>query len=391
MGIVMRIAYFDNAASTQTDERVIREMLPYFSEKYGNPSSLHFKGSEAHEDLEKARLSIASAIHAAPDEIIFTSGGTESNNLALKGFAFANRHRGAHIIVSSIEHDCIINSCRWLESQGFRVTYLPVRPNGIVDMNVFADAIRPDTIFVSVMHANNEIGVIEPVSDIGNICRERGICFHTDACQSFGKIPCDVRSMNADMASINGHKIHGPKGIGALFIRKGIRISPLQHGGGHESGLRSSTENMPGIIGLAKAAQICVDELPLEMKRLKNFQDRVIGELAAKIPSVYLNGDRKIRLPSNVNIGFEGFEGQAPNLLMELDRKGIIVSTGSACSSHGNKQSHVLAAIGRNPLQSIGALRITFGRFTTDEDVEYLLQALPPAVETLNSLWTNRQ
>lgn len=384
----MRTVYLDNAASTRTDERVLKAMLPFFGEQYGNPSSLHSKGNEAHDALEKARTALAAAIGAQPDEVIFTSSGTESNNLALKGYAFANRRRGMHIIVSSIEHDCVLNSCRWLETQGFMVSYLPVRADGILDLELFEKSLRSDTILVSVMHANNEIGVIEPITEIGKICSERKICFHTDACQSFGKIPFDVRSMNIGMATVNGHKIYGPKGVGALYIRKGTELSAWQHGGGHEFGLRSATENLPSIVGLAEAAELCIREMEEEIPRLTRLRDRIIDGIMDAIPSAYLNGDRIARLPTNINVGFGGFEGQAPNLLVELDRKGIIVSTGSACSSHGNKTSHVLAAIGRNQLQAIGALRITLGRFTTGEDVDYLLSVLPDAVQGLNSLWT---
>lgn len=384
----MGIAYFDNAASTQIDERVLAAMLPFFGEKYGNPSSLHIKGQEARDAIEQARTDLAATLNASREEIIFTSGGTEANNFAVKGGAFANRHRGNHLIVSAIEHDCVLNSCKWLETQGFSVTYLPVDADGRIDVNRFHESLRPETIMVSIMHANNEIGVIQPLDEIGALCRERGVYFHTDACQSFGKIPFDVERLNVDFATINAHKIHGPKGVGALYIRSGAAILPWQHGGGHEFGLRSATENVPGIIGFAKAAQICATEMSHELPRLHTLRDRAIDDIFAAIPSAYLNGHRTLRLPTNINVGFDGFEGQAPNLLMALDKRGIIVSTGSACSSHQNKTSHVLAAIGRNPLQAIGALRITFGRFTTTEDIEYLLEILPDAVNNLHSLWS---
>lgn len=384
----MNIVYFDNAASTQMDERVLAAMLPYFGEKYGNPSSLHIKGQEARDAIEQARADLAATLNAGREEIIFTSGGTESNNFALKGVAFANRQNGNHLVVSAIEHDCVLNSCKWLETQGFSVTYLPVGADGIVDVNRLQENLRPETILVSVMHANNEIGVVEPLEEIGKLCRERGIYFHTDACQSFGKIPFDAQQLRVDLATINGHKIHGPKGVGALYIRSGVKILPWQHGGGHEFGLRSSTENVPGIIGFAKAAQLCMAEMNTDMPRLLALRDQAIDGIFAAIPSTYLNGHRRLRLPTNINVGFDGFEGQAPNLLMALDKKGIIVSTGSACSSHHNKTSHVLAAIGRNPLQAIGALRITFGRFTTAEEVGYLLDILPETVKNLHSLWS---
>ncbi|MCX6340446.1 MAG: cysteine desulfurase family protein [Candidatus Aureabacteria bacterium] len=383
----MRSVYLDNAASTPVDERVLAAMRPFFLEKFGNPSSLHRKGCEAREAVEEARGEVASAIHASrSEEIIFTSSGTESNNFALKGSVFANRHKGNHIIVSAIEHDCVINSCRWLQTQGIDVSYLPVNSEGLIDLDRLQEVIRQETILVSIMHANNEIGVIEPIEEIGKLCRARGVYFHTDACQSFGKIPFDVQSMNIDLATINGHKIYGPKGIGALYIRAGVSIMPWQHGGGQESGLRSATENVPGIVGFAKAARLCMDEIGTEMPRLQALRDHIIETISNDIPVSYLNGHRHHRLPTNVNIGFEGFEGQAPNLLLELDKKNIFVSTGSACSSAQQKYSHVLTAIGRNPVQAIGALRISLGRFTGADDIDYFLDKLAETVNRLRSI-----
>jgi cysteine desulfurase len=384
----MKSVYLDNAASTPVDERVVAAMLPFFAERFGNPSSLHSKGQETRQAVDQARAEIAGMIGARHEEVIFTSSGTESNNFALKGCAFANRQRGNHIVVSAIEHDCVLNSCKWLQTQGFDVTYLPVDAEGLIDLNRLQDSLRPETILVSIMHANNEIGVIEPLEEIGNLCRARGIYFHTDACQSFGKIPFDVQKLQVDLATINGHKIYGPKGIGALYIRTGVKILPWQHGGGHEFGLRSATENVPGIVGFATAARLCLEEMETELPRLQALRDRILETIFNTIPSAYLNGHRHLRLPTNMNVGFEGFEGQSPNLLMALDTKGIIVSTGSACSSNQNKTSHVLAAIGRNPLQAIGALRITLGRFTTAEDIDYFLNILPETVNNLHSLWS---
>ncbi len=384
----MKAIYLDNAATTPMDGRVLQAMMPYFSEGFGNPSSLHSKGFEAHEAVKNARMEIASSISAYAEELVFTSGGTESNNLALKGYAFANRARGNHIIVSAIEHDCIINSCKWLQTQGFNISFIPVDSDGLIDTDRLKNSFLPETILVSVMHANNEIGVIQPIEIIGRFCRENRVCFHTDACQSFGKIPFDVEKFNVDLATINSHKIYGPKGIGALYIRNGIKLTPWQHGGGQEYGMRSSTENVPGIVGFAKAVRLCLEGLEDESGRLQALRDRIIGTVIENISSAYLNGHRDIRLPNNVNIGFNGLEGQAPNLLMALDREGICVSTGSACSSNSKKISHVLAAIGRNPVQSIGALRITLGRQTTEEDIDRFLDILLKSIKNLNSIWS---
>ena len=380
--------YMDNSASTRVDSRIVEEMLPYFTDYFGNASSLHSYGREVKDVMEKARAKLASYIGANPEEIIFTSGGTESNNLAIKGVAFANRKKGKHIIVSRIEHDCILNSCRWLKGQGFEITYLPVDKYGFINLNQLEDQIRRDTILVSIMHANNEIGTIEPVGEIGNICRAHGVSFHTDACQSFTKVPIDVRNQNIDLASINSHKIYGPKGVGALFIREGVEIEPWQHGGGHERGLRSSTENIPGIAGFVKAAELCHEEFEPEIKRLKYLRDKIISNVLTAVNEAYLNGHGNLRLPNNVNFGFYGFEGEAIRLLLELDAMSIAVSTGSACSSNQaeNKPSHVLTAIGLNPVQARGALRVTLGRYNTEEEVDYFLDTLPKAFKKLRSI-----
>ena len=380
--------YMDNSASTRVDSRIVEKMLPYFTDYFGNASSLHSYGREVKDVMEKARAKLASYIGANPEEIIFTSGGTESNNLAIKGVAFANRKKGKHIIVSRIEHDCILNSCRWLKGQGFEITYLPVDKYGFINLNQLEDQIRGDTILVSIMHANNEIGTIEPVGEIGNICRAHGVYFHTDACQSFTKVPIDVRNQNIDLASINSHKIYGPKGVGALFIREGVEIEPWQHGGGHERGLRSSTENIPGIAGFVKAAELCHEEFEPEIKRLKYLRDKIISNVLTAVNEAYLNGHGNLRLPNNVNFGFYGFEGEAIRLLLELDAMSIAVSTGSACSSNQaeNKPSHVLTAIGLNPVQARGALRVTLGRYNTEEEVDYFLDTLPKAFKKLRSI-----
>src|SRR5271157_2887730 len=313
----------DNAATTMVDPLVVEEMLPFLTQKYGNASSLHVPGQEAREAIQNARAKIASFIGASPAEIVFTASGTEANNLALKGVAFANRSRGNHLIVSSIEHDCILGSCKWLEGQGFRVTYLPVDGDGLVDPDEVRKAIHRDTIMVSVMHANNEIGTIEPIRAVGLVCRERGVLFHTDACQSFGKLPLNAVDHCLDLATVNAHKIYGPKGVGALYVRNGVAIEPMQHGGGQERGLRSATENVPGIVGFARAAELCVESMGEESRRLAGFRDRIIDETMDAIPIAYLNGHRAKRLANNVNLGFHGCENDAIRLLLLLSDKGF--------------------------------------------------------------------
>jgi cysteine desulfurase len=384
----MDAIYFDNGASTRVDPRVVEQMLPYFGNCFGNASSLHSYGRDAKCAMDKARATIATSINANPEEIIFTSGGTESNNLAIKGVAFANKEKGRHIIVSSIEHDCVLNSCKWLETQGFDVTYLQVDNTGLVNVADFESTIRKDTILASVMHANNEIGTIEPIEEIGKICREHDIYFHTDACQSFGKVPIDARKHSIDLMTINAHKIYGPKGIGALFVREGTKILPWQHGGGHEYGMRSSTENIPGIVGFAKAVELCHTELDAEAKRQACLRDKIIDNITEKINTTYLNGHRTKRLPNNVNFGFHGFEGEAIKIMLQLDESGIAVSTGSACSSNqpDSTPSHVLVAIGLNPVEARGALRITLGRYNTEEEVDYFIETLPNVVGSLRSI-----
>jgi cysteine desulfurase len=376
----------DNAATTMVDPLVVEEMLPFLTQRYGNASSLHAPGQEAREAVQNARAKIASFIGASPAEIVFTGSGTEANNLAVKGVAFANRNRGSNLIVSSIEHDCIVSSCRWLEKQGFTVTYLPVDGDGLVDPDDVRKAIRPDTLMVSVMHANNEIGTLEPIRAIGQVCRERGVIFHTDACQSFGKIPLNVDDHSLDLATLNAHKIYGPKGVGALYVRSGVTIEALQHGGGQERGLRSATENVPGIVGFARAAELCIASMGEESRRLAGFRDRIIDETMNAIPSAYLNGHRVKRLANNVNLGFSGCENDAIRLLLLLNDKGFAVSTGSACSSNTTGPSHVLTAIGLDPLQARGSLRISLGRFTTEQEVKSLIDILPRVVGSLRSL-----
>jgi len=375
--------YMDYAATTPVDPRVFKVMRPYFSKKFGNTMSLHSFGREAKKALEDSRERVAKVINANPSEIIFTSGATESNNLALKGVAFANKKKGKHLIVSSIEHHCVLDSARWLEKQGFEITYLKVDKYGLVDLAELEDSIREDTILVSIMHANNEIGTIEPIKEIGKICREKGVYFHTDAAQSFGKVSIDVKKMNVDLLTASSHKIYGPKGVGFLFIREGVEIEPLLHGGGHEFGLRSSTVNVAGIVGFAEAAEIARKEMKREAERLTKLRRR-LERGVLKIKNSHLNGHPTKRLPNISNFWFDFIEGEA--LVMYLDQKGIAASTGSACSSESLEPSHVLLAIGLKPHQAQGSLRLSIGRFTTKKEVDYVLKVLPEVVERLRRI-----
>lgn len=374
--------YLDYAATTPVDPRVTGVMKPYFTDKYGNPSSPHSWGTEAAEAMEWSRNKVAEVLGVEPGEIKFTSGATESNNTALKGAAFANERRKnpkKHIITTKIEHPCILETSKWLKKRGYDITYVGVDENGIVDPEEVKNSIREDTILVSVMHANNEIGTIQPIDEIGKICRENGVYFHTDAAQTFGKI--DIPIDNVDLLSLSSHKIYGPKGVGALFVRKGVRMDPLLHGGGHESGLRSGTENVPGIVGLGKAAEL-VYQGKDEPKRLAKLRDKIIAELEEN--GAHLNGHRNKRLYNNANVYFDYIEGES--LVLLLDEKGIAVSTGSACSSKKLEPSHVLTALGLRPEQAHGSLRVTLGRWTKEEDVDYFLEVIPDIVKKLRDL-----
>ena len=382
--------YFDNAATTRLDPRVLDTMVTYFENNYGNASSLHTFGTVAKESLDNARTIIASSIGANPDEIYFTSSGSDSNNLALKGIAFANKDKGKHIIVSAIEHDCILNSCKWLEEQGFYVSYLPVDKYGVVDVEHLSKLINPQTILVSVMYANNEIGTIEPIEAIGRLCKEKNVPFHTDACQSFGKVAINVDQSNISMMTINAHKIYGPQGVGALYVRRGIKITPLLHGGGQEAGLRSSTENIAGIIGFAKATEICMQELESETKRLTMLRSKIVEFLDSHYENVYFNGHPQQHLPGLLSFNFSGLEGETIRLLLMLDEKGIAVSAGSACSSNdkSSSTSHVLQAIGLNPFEAKGSIRLSLGRFNTELDVDTFNQTMNNVVRQLNPIFS---
>jgi cysteine desulfurase len=380
----MKRIYLDNAATTSTDKRVLEAMLPCFTEIYGNPSSLHSFGQDARHIMEESRDKIASFIGARPEEIVFTSGGTESNNSVIKGIAHARRDKGNHIITSKIEHHSILEPCHFLEKQGFAVTYLPVDKYGVVDPDEVKRAITDKTILVSVMHANNEIGTIQPIREIGKTARDKGVYFHTDTVQTMGHLPVDVNDLNIDSLSASAHKVYGPKGVGILYIRKGVRISSFMHGGDQEKGRRASTHNVPGIAGFGKAIEIAKEEMANEMEQLTTLRDDLIKGILAKIDDSFLNGHPNLRLPNNVNVSIPYVEGES--MLMNLDMEGIACSTGSACSSSSLEPSHVLCAIGLSHEHAHGSLRFTLGRSTTKDDIEYVLEVLPAIVEKLRAM-----
>ncbi len=380
-----RRIYLDYASTAPVDPRIVKTMLPYFTARFGNPvSSLYSFGQEAKEILEKSREMIACSLGAKSREIIFTASATESNNTVLKGIAFANKNKGNHIIISSIEHDCVLNSAKWLQSQGFEIEKLPVDKYGLVNLKDVKKAIRENTILISIIHANNEIGTVEPVKEIGKICRENGIYFHTDAAQSFGKIPIDVNEMNIDLLTASSHKMYGPKGAALLFIREGVKIEPLLHGGGQEFGLRSSTVNIPAIVGFAKAVEICQKEIEKETQRLTKLRDQLIKRVLKKVSASYLNGHPKKRLPNNANFWFKFIEGES--IVVALDSYGIASSTGSACSSQKLKPSHVLLSCGLKPSQAHGSLRLSLGRWTKEKDIDYVVEILPKIVKKLRKI-----
>ncbi|HDQ06640.1 MAG TPA: cysteine desulfurase NifS [Candidatus Bathyarchaeota archaeon] len=373
----------DYAATTPVDPRVFEAMKPYFSEKYGNSVSLHKEGREAKEALEQSRETIAEMMNAEPNEVIFMGSATESTNMALKGIAFANRKKGKHIVTSKIEHHCVLEPAHWLEKQGFEITRLPVDKFGFIDLTQLENAIRKDTILVSIMHANNEIGTIQNIEKIGKICKEKGIYFHSDAAQSFGKIPIDVKKMNIDLLSISSHKMYGPKGVGGLYIRKGTKIEPIIHGGGHEFRKRSATENVAGIVGFAEAARIQKEEMASDAENQTAFRDKLINELL-KIEDAHLTGHPTERLPNNASFWFAYIEGES--LLMQLDMNGVSASTGSACSSESLEASHVLLSLGLKPQEAHGSLRLSLGKYSTKEEVDYVLEVVPKSVERLREI-----
>ncbi|MCL7414277.1 MAG: cysteine desulfurase NifS [ANME-2 cluster archaeon] len=374
----------DNSATTKPDPEVVSAMLPYFNEYYGNASSLHSFGQEAAEALNRSRQHVADLIGAQPEEVIFSSGGTESDNLALKGIAYLKKNKGKHIITSVIEHPAILNTCKNLQENGFKVTYLPVDDQGLIDPGDVEDALSNDTILLSVMHANNEIGTIQPIEDISRLAHDNCVLMHTDAVQSVGKIPVNVDDLGVDMLSLSAHKIHGPKGVGALYVRKGTRLESLIHGGGHERGKRSGTENIPGIVGLARAAELAGQRLENDAGHMTALRDDAIEKILHSIPESYLNGHPTQRLPNNVHFRFSYVEGES--LLMMLNMKGVAVSTGSACSSKSLEPSHVLTALGIPPEQIHGSLRISLGRENTMEEVDYVVENLVEIVKKLRAM-----
>lgn len=380
----MKRIYMDHSATTPVAPEVLAAMLPYFGEKFGNASSLHRSGREAKEALEDSREKVAALLGARAEEIIFTSGGTESDNLALKGIARKNRKLGKHIITTQIEHPAILETCRALEKEGFEVTYLPVTGEGLVELSTLEASIRPDTILISVMHANNEVGTIQPLEEIGRLAAERDIYLHSDAVQSVGKIPVNVDDLGVDLLSLSAHKLYGPKGVGALYIRKGTKLESIIQGGGHERRLRSGTENISGIVGLARAAELAERDMPREAERLAGLRDRLAELVLGKVKEAWINGTMKKRLPGNLNFGFKYVEGES--LLLFLDSKGICVSTGSACSSHKLEPSHVLMSLGLKAEECHGSLRITLGMSNTLDEVEYVAESIVEAVERFRGI-----
>lgn len=380
----MKRIYLDNAATTAVTPAVLETMLPYFTEIYGNPSSIHATGREAHKAVDAARRQVAAAINAQPSEIYFTAGGSESDNWAIKGTAFARKSKGNHIITTAIEHHAVLHTCQWLEKQGFEVTYLPVDEYGMVSPADVEAAITDKTILISIMMANNEIGTIEPIAEIGAIARRHGVLFHTDAVQAVGAIPVDVQALQVDMLSMSSHKFHGPKGVGALYIRKGVKLDVFMAGGAQERGQRAGTENLAGIVGMGKAIELAVADLADNAARMTALRDKLIRGILDRIPDVKLNGHPDIRLPNNANVSVRYIEGEA--LLLRLDLAGISASSGSACTSGSLDPSHVLLAIGLPHEIAHGSLRLTLGTDTTEADIDAVLDVLPGIVKDLRDM-----
>jgi len=380
----MKRIYLDYAATTPTHPEVVEAMLPYFNEVFGNPSGIYSYSQEAKGATEEARDKVAALIGAGSEELIFTSGGTEADNFAIKGMAYANEPKGNHIITSSIEHHAVIETCKFLEKRGFEVTYLPVDEYGLVDPDDVKTAITDKTILVSVIHANNEVGTIEPIAEIGRITKEAGICFHTDAVQTAGHIPVDVNELEVDLLSMSAHKLYGPKGVGALYIRKGTRLVSFMHGGDQERRRRASTENVPGIVGFGKAVELTQQEMSEEVERLTYLRDKLTKSLLERIDHIRLNGHPLKRLPNNVNVSVDFVEGES--MLLNLDLEGICASTGSACSSSSLEPSHVLLAMGLPHEQAHGSLRFSLGKWTTEEEISRVLEVLPRVIAKLRAM-----
>ncbi len=379
-----RSVYLDHSATTPVRPEVLAAMLPYFGDKFGNPSSIHSWGRQARTAVDSAREQVASIIGATASEIIFTSGGTESDNLAIRGVAKSMQTKGKHLITSQIEHHAVINTFESLAKDGYEVTYLPCDKYGLIDPDDVRKSITKDTILISIIHGHNEVGTIEPIEEIGRIAKEHGILFHSDAVQSLGKIPVKVDDMGVDLLTISSHKIYGPKGVGALYVRKGTRIRPQVTGGIHEKGLRAGTENVPGIVGFGAACALAEQEMPEESKRLQALRDMLINGILSNIPDTVLNGHPEKRLPHNVNVSVKYVEGEA--MLLNMDLLGIGASSGSACTSGSLEPSHVLLAMGIPHELAHGSLRMTLGKSNTEQDIEYVLESLPPIVEKLRAM-----
>jgi cysteine desulfurase len=380
----MRRIYLDNNATTPLCPQVVRAMLPYLKTYFGNASSIHSFGREAKTAIESSREKVARLLGCHPEEVYFTSGGTESDNLALKGVALANRDKGKHLITSAIEHHAVLESCHFLETEGFEVTYLPVDRSGLVSPEDLKRAIREDTVLVSIMHGNNEVGTIQPIAELSRIARDAGVYFHSDTVQSTGKLKIDVDELGIDLLALSAHKLYGPKGVGAAYIRRGTRIAPLMHGGHHENNYRAGTENVAGIVGLGAAIEVCSKEIEVEYRYLVDLSASFYEGLKERIPEILLNGDFENRLPGTLNILFKGVEAEA--IILSLDLEGVAVASGSACTSGSAEPSHVLKAMGVAPELARSAVRFSFGRFNSSEDVDYVLKILPPIIERLRAM-----
>ncbi len=376
--------YLDHGSSTPTDPRVVDAMIPYFNKFYSNPSSVYKFAKESNEAKENAREKVAKLLNANPEEIVFTGGGTEADNFAIKGVAFANSKRGNHIITSKIEHHAVLNTCKWLESQGFKITYVGVDKYGVVDLNELKDAITDRTILITIMHANNEVGTIEPIQEIAEIAKQKDIYLHTDAIQTVGKMSVDVNELGVNLLSLSGHKFYGPKGVGALFIKKGVKIDSLLHGGYHERNKRAGTENIPGIVGLGRTCEIAMEEAEEEENRIKTLRDRLEKGITEKIDDIIINGHPERRLKGTLNLCVKYIEGES--MLLQLDYNGIAASSGSACTSDSLEPSHVLTAMGIPPEVAHGSLRFTLGRENTSEDIDRVLEVLPSIVKRLREM-----
>jgi len=376
--------YMDHNATTPLDHEVLAEMLPFLQDDWGNPSSVHWAARGPKAALDKARERVAALLNAAPLEIVFNSTGTEGDNHAIKGVAFARKNKGNHIITTVVEHPAVLNTCKYLEKQGFEVTYLKVDPLGMLDLEELKAAIRPETILITIMYANNETGVIFPIPEIGAIAKEHGVIFHTDAVQAVGKIPIDVKALNVDLLTLSGHKLYAPKGTGALYVRRGVRLVPLLHGGHQERSRRGGTENVAGLVALGKACELAGENLAENMARKKALRDRLEKGIMANVPDAKINGDIEKRLPNTTNISFEYVEGES--LLLHLDMRGVAASSGSACTSGSLEASHVLLAMSLSHEMSHGSIRFSLGRHNTEAEVDYIIEIMPPIVERMRSM-----